>query len=153
MHMTLAHIGQKPGAKDCLDAMVQAYLERCALHALCSAKAFGSEAAMFDWLDQQKKGRKPLVPVLFDSRGRQMSSEAFARWLGERRDRGTQQILFAIGGADGWSEEARQRCAERGDLISLGPMTLPHALARLVAAEQIYRAFTILSGHPYHCGH
>jgi 23S rRNA (pseudouridine1915-N3)-methyltransferase len=57
-------------------------------------------------------------------------------------------IVFAIGPASGWSE---RRLAQT--VLSLGPMTLPHELARLVLAEQIYRAFTILAGHPYHIGH
>ena len=87
---------------------------------------------------------------MLDSRGRQMSSEAFAAWLGARRDEGTQQFVFAVGPASGWSEEARERA---GLLLSLGPMTMAHALARLVMAEQLYRAFTILTGHPYHAGH
>jgi len=58
--------------------------------------------------------------------------------------------LFAVGPADGWSEEARSQARL---LLSLGPMTLAHALARLVMAEQLYRTFTILTGHPYHKGH
>jgi 23S rRNA (pseudouridine1915-N3)-methyltransferase len=90
------------------------------------------------------------VAVLLDSRGRQMSSEAFAGWLGKRRDEGSKQIVFAIGPANGWSDAARERAHL---LLSLGPMTLAHALARLVMAEQLYRAFTILTGHPYHAGH
>ncbi|MGB9409308.1 MAG: 23S rRNA (pseudouridine(1915)-N(3))-methyltransferase RlmH, partial [Terracidiphilus sp.] len=97
-----------------------------------------------------QKGRSPAVAVLLDSRGRQMSSEAFAAWLGAKRDEGTQLFVFAVGPASGWSEEARERAQL---LLSLGPMTMAHALARLVMAEQLYRAFTILSGHPYHAGH
>jgi 23S rRNA (pseudouridine1915-N3)-methyltransferase len=79
-----------------------------------------------------------------------MSSEAFAAWVGSRRDEGDQHLLFAVGPADGWSEEARSQARL---LLSLGPMTLAHALARLVMAEQLYRTFTILTGHPYHKGH
>lgn len=90
------------------------------------------------------------MAVLLDSRGKQMSSEAFAAWLGKQRDEGAQQIVFAVGPANGWSDEARERA---GLLLSLGPITLAHALARLVMAEQLYRAFTILTGHPYHSGH
>ena len=104
---------------------------------------------MLEWLARQQ-GRTAAVAVLFDSRGRQMTSEAFAAWLGARRDEGTQHIVFAIGPASGWSEPARERAQL---LLSLGSMTLAHALARLVAAEQLYRAFTILTGHPYHAGH
>jgi 23S rRNA (pseudouridine1915-N3)-methyltransferase len=90
------------------------------------------------------------VIALLDSRGRQMTSEAFAAWLGVRRDEGAQHIVFAIGPASGWSDAARQRAHLQ---LSFGPMTMAHALARLVLAEQVYRAFTILAGHPYHCGH
>ena len=104
---------------------------------------------MLDWLKLQK-GRVPALAVLLDSCGRQMSSEAFAGWLRKHRDEGAQQIVFAIGPADGWSDAARERAQL---LLSLGPMTLAHALARLVMAEQLYRAFTILTGHPYHAGH
>ena len=68
---------------------------------------------------------------------------------GARRDEGTQHIVFAVGPAERWSEAARERAQL---LLSLGPMTMAHALARLVMAEQIYRAFTILTGHPYHAG-
>jgi 23S rRNA (pseudouridine1915-N3)-methyltransferase len=79
-----------------------------------------------------------------------MSSEAFAAWIGNRRDDGTQHLVFAVGPADGWSPVARERAQL---LLSLGPMTMAHSLARLVVAEQIYRATTILCGHPYHSGH
>ena len=82
-----------------------------------------------------------------------MTSEALATWLGTRRDEGAQHVVFAIGPADGWSEPARAEAVRRGGLLSLGPMTLAHSLARLVMAEQIYRACTILAGHPYHMGH
>jgi 23S rRNA (pseudouridine1915-N3)-methyltransferase len=102
-----------------------------------------------DWLDKQQ-GRTPVMAVLLDSRGRQMSSEVFAAWLGARRDEGTQHVVFAVGPASGWSDAARNRAQL---LLSLGPMTMAHALARLVMAEQLYRAFTILTGHPYHAGH
>jgi len=88
--------------------------------------------------------------VLCDQRGKSYSSEQFAAWIGARRDAGAGQIVLAIGPADGWSAQMLQKA----DLqLSLGAMTLPHALARLVLAEQIYRAATILGGHPYHRGH
>jgi 23S rRNA (pseudouridine1915-N3)-methyltransferase len=59
-------------------------------------------------------------------------------------------LLFAIGGPDGFSDEARRKA---GLVLSLGKMTLPHELARVVVLEQLYRAFTILKNHPYHVGH
>jgi 23S rRNA (pseudouridine1915-N3)-methyltransferase len=149
MNLTLAHIGARPNSKDELDALTAVYLGRCSAFARCRAEAFRTEEAMLDWLERLE-GRTAAVAVLLDSRGRQMTSEAFAAWLGARRDEGAQRIVFAVGPASGWSEAARQRA---GLLLSLGPMTLAHALARLVMAEQLYRAFTILTGHPYHAGH
>jgi 23S rRNA (pseudouridine1915-N3)-methyltransferase len=92
------------------------------------------------------------VPVLLDSRGRQLASTEFAQWIGARRDQGTQHMVFAIGPADGWSENARM-LGSPGMLLSFGVMTMAHELARLVLAEQLYRACTILAGHPYHSGH
>lgn len=152
MQVTLAHVGGRAAKKDAFEALAADYLDRCSAFARCANESFRSEPAFLDWLDRQQ-GRTPVVPVLFDSRGRQMTSEAFAAWLGARRDQGAQHLVFAIGPADGWSGAARERATRQGALLSLGTFTLPHALARLVVAEQVYRAFTILSGHPYHCGH
>ncbi len=93
-------------------------------------------------------GRHALV--LLDGRGRQLSSEELAKFLGDYQDRNPLPLLFAVGGADGFSENARQAATL---VLSLGRMTLAHELARVVLLEQLYRAFTILKGHPYHLGH
>ncbi|MCC7252858.1 23S rRNA (pseudouridine(1915)-N(3))-methyltransferase RlmH [Hyphomicrobium sp.] len=85
--------------------------------------------------------------VLLDEGGTALGSEAFARLLATRRDEGRRTTAFLIGGPDGHGGAAR---AKAQLVLSLGPMTLPHGLARIVLAEQIYRAATILSGHPYH---
>jgi 23S rRNA (pseudouridine1915-N3)-methyltransferase len=146
MRITLAHVGAKGAARDGYEELVQGYVGRCAAYAPCGTEAFRTEAALLGWLRRQK-GRVAPVTVALDGSGRPMSSEALARWLGARRDEGAQQIVFAVGPADGWSDAAR---TEAKLLLSLGPMTLAHALARLVMAEQIYRALTILAGHPYH---
>jgi 23S rRNA (pseudouridine1915-N3)-methyltransferase len=82
-----------------------------------------------------------------DPKGVTLTSEAFAGLLARLRDEGAEGVAFVIGGADGLSQEA---LAKAGKILSLGPMTLPHGLARIVLAEQIYRAVTILAGHPYH---
>jgi 23S rRNA (pseudouridine1915-N3)-methyltransferase len=87
--------------------------------------------------------------VLLDSRGKQYSSEELAAML-EREQLNAIPLLFAIGGSDGFSDDARRQAAI---VLSLGRMTLPHELARVVLVEQIYRAFTILKNHPYHLGH
>jgi len=88
--------------------------------------------------------------ILLDSRGKQLSSEEFAEFIGNYRDRNPLPLLFAIGPANGFSREIRQ---EANLLLSLGKMTLAHELARVVLVEQLYRALTILKGHPYHLGH
>ena len=149
MQLTLAHIGARPGSKDEMDALTQVYLDRCAAFARCKAEVFRTEDALLEWLAKQQ-GRLPAVAVFLDSRGKTMTSDAFAAWLGARRDEGAQHIVFAVGPASGWSPAARSRAQM---LLSFGPMTLAHSLARLVMAEQVYRAVTILTGHPYHVGH
>ncbi len=90
-----------------------------------------------------------LKAVALDERGKALDSAAFARCLGAWRDQGAGTVAFLIGGAEGIGDEVRQRA----DLVlSLGPMTWPHLLARALLAEQLYRAQAILSGHPYHRG-
>ena len=149
MNLTLAHVGARPGSKDAFDSLTAVYLERCSAFARAKAEAFRTEEALMEWLGRLE-GRTPAVAVLLDSRGRQMTSEAFASWLGGRRDQGAQHSVFAVGPASGWSEPSRLRA---NLLLSLGPMTMAHSLARLVMDEQLYRAFAILTGHPYHGGH
>jgi len=149
MQITLAYIGARIRARDPLDSLAASYLDRCSEFARCGTESFRSETALLEWLAKQQ-GRVPVFPVFLDSRGRQMTSETFAAWLGARRDTDTQHIVFAIGPADGWSDAARSQSKL---LLSLGTFTLAHSLARVVLAEQIYRAFTILTGHPYHTGH
>jgi 23S rRNA (pseudouridine1915-N3)-methyltransferase len=85
--------------------------------------------------------------VALDASGRGLGSEAFARLLAEKRDGGSAAAGILIGGPDGLSDSVRSAAHIR---LSLGAMTLPHGLARIVLAEQLYRAATILSGHPYH---
>jgi 23S rRNA (pseudouridine1915-N3)-methyltransferase len=149
MQIVLAHIGPKSSSRDPFDQLVAMYLKRSSAFARFQEHAFRTEDALFEWLDRQQR-RSPAVTVLLDTHGRQMTSESFAEWLGRQRDSSTQQLVFCIGPADGWSDTSRKRATL---LLSLGPFTLAHALARLVLAEQLYRAFTILTGHPYHSGH
>ncbi len=87
------------------------------------------------------------VMVLLDERGTSPSSPDFAKLLGRYRDGGRKALALVIGGADGLDPSLRQ---EAELVVSFGGMTLPHQLVRLIASEQLYRAMTILSGHPYH---
>jgi 23S rRNA (pseudouridine1915-N3)-methyltransferase len=84
--------------------------------------------------------------LLLDAGGKVYDSPAFAEWIGEQRDRGTREIIFLCGDADGFPNEIRERVKQK---ISLGAMTYSHELARVMLLEQIYRAFAILSGSPY----
>jgi 23S rRNA (pseudouridine1915-N3)-methyltransferase len=86
------------------------------------------------------------TPILLDAGGRTIDSNTLARWIGELRDRGTRQIIFVCGNAGGFPESLRVRVPQK---LSLSAMTLSHELARVVLAEQLYRAFAILSGSPY----
>lgn len=85
--------------------------------------------------------------VTFDERGASLDSAQFAAMLGAWRDSGTPGVAFLIGGADGLDPPLREQAAR---VISFGGMTLPHQLVRVLVLEQLYRAGTILSGHPYH---
>lgn len=129
--------------------MLADYIARSARYLPCEEQSFNDEAAFLDWLDRQA-GRVPAFAIMLDSHGQQLSSEEFARRLGDLRDGATQRLVIAVGPADGWSAGALQRA---GLVFSFGRITLPHQLARVVVAEQVYRALTILAGHPYHSGH
>jgi 23S rRNA (pseudouridine1915-N3)-methyltransferase len=85
--------------------------------------------------------------IVLDERGGAMSSVEFAQYLAARRDDGIKAAALLLGGPDGHSADLRKGA---GLALSLGPMTLPHGLARVVLVEQVYRAITILTGHPYH---
>ena len=87
------------------------------------------------------------VLILLDERGKALDSEAFAGLIGQYRDQGKRDLMVAIGGADGLDPALYQKADA---VICLGKMTWPHQLVRILIAEQLYRAVTILSGHPYH---
>jgi 23S rRNA (pseudouridine1915-N3)-methyltransferase len=85
--------------------------------------------------------------VLLDAKGKGMTSEDFAEFLGALRDAGTRDLAFVIGGPDGLGALPGKKA---GRSLAFGPQTWPHLLARVLFSEQIYRAMTILAGHPYH---
>ena len=126
-----------------IQSLTDEYLKRLARYADTEGIALKDEAALL-------KGRGRDTLVLLDSRGKQLSSEEFAEFLGNHQDRNPLPLRFAVGPANGFTAETRQ---EASLLLSLGKMTLAHELARVVLLEQLYRAFTILKGHPYHLGH
>lgn len=148
MKLILALVAQR-SRSSLFDTAIHAYVDRLASYAAVDTLVLRDERALFELVAKQRS-RTSAWLVLLDARGKGLSSEELAEWLAARRDSGLQTIVLAVGPADGWSEGAR---AQAQTLLSLGPMTLPHELARVVLLEQMYRAFTILAGHPYHTGH
>lgn len=85
--------------------------------------------------------------IALDERGSELRSTAFAKKIRNWQDQGAQTVVFLIGGADGHDDKVKKRA---NGLISFGAMTWPHMMVRAMLAEQLYRASTILQGHPYH---
>ncbi len=99
------------------------------------------------WTVEEARGKGGATPVvLLDAGGKAFTSEGFARWLAKKEHSGARKLVFLLGGAEGFAEETKKKADE---LLSLGPMTLPHELARVVLVEQLYRAFAFLRDHPY----
>ena len=151
MTIFLISIGPKRGRgkRHCEDLLVDEYLLRAGRMAAAESRWVETETSFWDTLDRLRARTLSRV-ILMDSGGTLLTSAEFAAALGGFRDTGTQQIVVGVGGANGWTAEGKARADL---LVSIGKLTLPHSLARVVAAEQIYRATTILMGHPYHCGH
>jgi len=138
-----------------IQSLTEEYLKRISRYAPVEGQALRDEAGLLQMCGRapgnaKKTSAGRATLVLMDSRGKQFSSEELARFLGDYQERNPLPLVFAVGPADGFSEAAR---AAAQHTISLGRMTLAHELARVVLLEQVYRAFTILKGHPYHSGH
>jgi 23S rRNA (pseudouridine1915-N3)-methyltransferase len=149
----IAWIGKTKGAA--LRSLTDEYLKRISRYVPVEGVVLRDEAALLQLCGREagKRGKRSganSTLALLDSRGKQLSSEEFAHFLGEYRDNNPLPLVFSVGAADGFTEATRHAAQLT---ISLGKMTLPHELARVVLLEQVYRAFTILHGHPYHCGH
>lgn len=157
MRLTIAAVGR---LKDAEHELVERYVKRfnptgrpiglgpLTIHELNESRAASADARKADEAGRLLKVVGLLTPrVVLDEHGKTLSSEAFAAWIGQQRDAGCKTLALLIGGPDGHGNEALTGAALK---LSLGPMTLPHGLARAVLAEQIYRIATILAGHPYH---
>ncbi len=147
MKLTVAWIGKTK--EPAIQSLTEEYLKRLSRYADVQGMAVRDESALLKLGGREARPTRHTL-VLLDSRGKQLSSEEFAWFLGNHQDRNPLPLLFAVGPANGFTEEARQ---EANLLLSLGKMTVAHELARVVLLEQLYRAFTILKGHPYHLGH
>lgn len=99
------------------------------------------------WTLAEARGKRATAPVvLLDAAGQADTSEEFARWLARQINSGQPQLIFLLGGAEGFAEETKKKATT---LLALSKLTLPHELARVVLLEQLYRAFARLHHHPY----
>lgn len=147
MKLKVAWIGKtkEPG----IQSLTDEYLERLSRYADVEGSSFKDEAALLKLCARDARPVRHVL-VLLDQRGKQFSSEELAKFLRDYQDRNPLPLLFGVGPADGFSDQARQTATL---VLSLGKLTLAHELARVVLLEQLYRGFTILKGHPYHVGH
>jgi 23S rRNA (pseudouridine1915-N3)-methyltransferase len=145
MKLKVAWIGKT--REPAIQSLTEEYLGRISHYAQVEAAPVKDEAALLALAG--RAAQKPFL-VLLDLKGKPFSSEHLAKFLADHELRSSVPLLFGIGPASGFSPQAR---ASADLLLSLGPMTLAHELARVVLLEQLYRGFTILKGHPYHLGH
>ena len=140
MRLQLLMIGKTRRAEMC--AILEDYVKRIGRSCPIEIVEVRDADAALKKLDADRAA----TAILLDAGGRMIDSNALAKWLGELRDRGTRQVTFVCGNAGGFPESLRTRVAQK---LSLSSLTLSHELARVVLAEQLYRAFAILSGSPY----
>jgi 23S rRNA (pseudouridine1915-N3)-methyltransferase len=123
-------------------AVIDDYVKRVSRHSPIEVTEVRDGDAAIKKLDADRAA----TAFLLDAAGKNLDSNVFAKWLGELRDRGTRELIFVCGDADGFPAALRGRVPQK---ISLSAMTYSHELARAMLAEQLYRAFAILSGSPY----
>ena len=150
MKIKIAWIGKTK--ESAIASLTEEYLKRISRYVQVEGLTLRDEAVLLELSGRSAgtKGAARSTLVLMDSRGKEFSSEQFAKFLGDYQDRNPLPLIIGVGGANGFSDATR---AAAQQTISLGKMTLAHELARVVLLEQVYRAFTILKGHPYHSGH
>lgn len=146
MKLKVAWIGKTK--EPAVQSLADEYLKRLSRYVEVEGSSLKDQEALLKLCAPNARPRHTLV--LLDERGKQFSSEELAKFLGDYQDRNSLPLLFAVGGADGFSDQVRQAATL---VLSLGKMTLAHELARVVLLEQLYRAFTILKSHPYHTSH
>ena len=132
-----------------IQALTDEYLKRLTRYAEVEGIALKDESALLRLCQPAARATRHTL-ILLDSLGKQLSSEELAKFLEEYQNRNPLPLLFAVGPASGFADPARRAATLT---LSLGKMTFAHELARVVLLEQLYRAFTILKGHPYHLGH
>lgn len=154
MKIRLLYIGKADAAE--VDAAVVSYQNKIKFYVPYEVEAIPYLKNTKLSVEEQKKQEGVLLlkkmensdfVVLLDEHGKEMTSVGFSQFIQQQMVRGTKRLVFVIGGAYGFSEDVYQRGNAK---IALSKMTFPHILTRLIFAEQLYRAMTILKGEPYH---
>jgi 23S rRNA (pseudouridine1915-N3)-methyltransferase len=145
--ITVAWIGKTK--HPAIQSLTDEYLKRLKQYSEAEGVSLKDESALLRLSGRDGRSARRYL-ILLDGRGKQLSSEELSQFFRSHQERNPQPLLFAIGAADGFSENVRNRA---DFTLSLGKMTIAHELARVMLLEQLYRAFTILKGHPYHLGH
>jgi 23S rRNA (pseudouridine1915-N3)-methyltransferase len=140
MRICLLMLGKTRRAE--LRLVIDEYVKRVGHHCAVEILEVRNAEAALKKLDADRA----VSAVLLDAEGKNLDSGNFAKWLAENRDRGLRELIFLCGDADGFPDALRKRAQQK---ISLSAMTFSHELARAMLAEQLYRAFAILSGSPY----
>jgi 23S rRNA (pseudouridine1915-N3)-methyltransferase len=140
MRLRILMLGKtrRPELRDVFDDYVKRIARSCPVEV--------NEVRDADAAIKRLQADRAATALLLDAGGKTQDSEALAKWIGQQRDRGTREIIFVCGEADGFPEALRKRVTQK---LSLSAMTYSHELARVMLAEQLYRAFAILSGSPY----
>ena len=147
MKLTIAWIGKTRNSA--IQSLTDEYVKRLKQFADAEGISLKDESALLKLCGREAKSSRRVL-VLLESRGKQLSSEELAQFIRQYQERNPLPLVFAIGPADGFSENTRNHA---DFVLSLGRMTIAHELARVMLLEQLYRAFTIIKGHPYHLGH
>jgi len=140
MRICLLMLGKTRRAE--LRLIIDDYVKRVSHHCAIEVLEVRNAEAALKRLDADRAA----AVVLLDAAGKNLDSSNFAKWLAEHRDRGLRELIFLCGDADGFPDALPKRAQQK---ISLSAMTFSHELARAMLAEQLYRAFAVLSGSPY----
>lgn len=147
MKLTVAWIGKTKSSP--VQLLTENYLKRLRQYAEAEGVWLKDEKALLALCGRSRPGVRRRLVVL-DRRGAELSSSELAEFIGREQYEKKAPLVFAVGPADGFTPEV---VAQADFLLSFGKLTIAHELARVLLLEQLYRAFTILKGHPYHLGH
>jgi len=146
-HYDFIFVGRPGAAKETFSILREDYLKRLKRYVHVREHWIREQGVTKEYKEILAKSEEADVLVVLDEKGKGLSSKNLAQRLESWRNEGRRRIAFVVGGADGLSDEMKNKATW---LFSLSELTLPHRLAHVVLLEQIYRAHTIIKGEPYH---